>query len=266
MRTPARERYEDARADTILLSYPKCGRTWLRLMLGEALNRRFDLDASLRDTFDLTPLGRRHGVPRIRVSHDVNWRGDAQGALHRSKARYRRKRVILLVRDPRDVVVSLYFHMTKRLAYGSPYEGSITQFLREADGSLATLLAYYQSWSRNREVPASLLLVRYEDLHLDTAGELDRVLAFLGVTDVSSEIVGSAVEAAAFDRMHALEEADALGTNRLRAKRTDDLDSFKTRRGEVGAYIEYLDADDVAWLEAQLEGLDPWFGYGQHSS
>ncbi|MEY2423200.1 MAG: hypothetical protein QOI95_3267 [Acidimicrobiaceae bacterium] len=232
-------------------------------MIGEALDRHFRLEATEHDKLELTPLGERaRGIPRVVVEHDVEWSGNATDVARQEKRKYRGKRVILLVRDPHDAIVSLYFHVTKRHGRRAPYEGSMAQFLREASGSLDTLSAYYNAWARDRDVPAAMLLVRYEDLHHDAPAQLARLLAFLGVADVSVDVLDSAVDAASFSRMRSLEEADALGTRRLRAKRADDPDSFKTRRGQVGGYADYLSTADIDWLEARLEGLDPWFGYG----
>ena len=41
-----------------------------------------------------------------------------------------------------------------------------------------------------------------------------------------------------------------------------DPDSFKVRRGKVGGYVDYLGAADVAFLDREVERLDPRYGYG----
>ena len=45
----------------------------------------------------------------------------------------------------------------------------------------ATLLRFYDVWASRLDAPRASLVVRYEDLHADPAGELRRVLAFAGV-------------------------------------------------------------------------------------
>ena len=50
---------DHARADVVCVSYPKCGRTWLRVLLGKAITLRHGLDDQL--VFDSRALSRRSG-------------------------------------------------------------------------------------------------------------------------------------------------------------------------------------------------------------
>ena len=106
-------RYRRRRADVVLISYPKAGRTWLCLMLGHALQRRFAITGpSTNDLESLHDADRR--VPRIFSTHDGVMPGLRAGQVRTDKSRYRRQSVVLLVRDPRDVVVSDYYHLHDR--------------------------------------------------------------------------------------------------------------------------------------------------------
>ena len=82
----------ERRADVLLIAYPKCGRTWLTLLLSRALAAHAGVAEEQVDylTTDLLD-GRTERVPRIRISPDDNphWR-TARG-LVRSKRRYRDK-------------------------------------------------------------------------------------------------------------------------------------------------------------------------------
>jgi hypothetical protein len=111
-------------------------------------------------------------------------------------------------------------------------------------------------------VPKALLLVRYEDLHADPSGQLRRIVDFLGLPAVSDETIAGAVAASTFDRMRDLEVSDSADSIRLRPGRAGDVDSFKTRQGQVGGHVDHLAADDAAWLGGQADQLDPWYGYG----
>jgi hypothetical protein len=56
-------------SDVFLISFPKCGRTWLRLMIGRALEKHFNLANA--DILGLHKLEALHpDIPRILVSHD----------------------------------------------------------------------------------------------------------------------------------------------------------------------------------------------------
>src|SRR5688572_33369019 len=61
----------ERRADVLLISYPKCGRTWLTMLLARALAQHAginDLDYLANDL----PGGGTADIPRIRISHDDN--------------------------------------------------------------------------------------------------------------------------------------------------------------------------------------------------
>lgn len=256
--SPASMRAE-RRADVLLVSYPKCGRTWLTMLLSHAMAAHAGVPNAEPLANDLV-AGGVAGLPHVRISHDDDPHWKSARMLARSKRRFRGKKVILLVRDPRDVVVSMYFERTRR---ERAYAGTLHEFLHEPRGSLATLLAYYGIWARERARPQALCLVRYEDLRADTARELRRILAFVGLPDVLATHVSEAVRFASFENMRSMEVGDVLHSGRLRARDPSDPESYKTRKGKVGGYLDYLRPGEVEWMEGRIRAeLDPWFGYG----
>lgn len=242
--------------DVYVVSYPKSGRTWLRLLVGRSLQQHFALgEADLLET-DALAL-RRAQVPVVRFTHDgkAHERSPDEPAHHEQ---YRDHDVVLLVRDPRDVLVSHYHQLRNRRDRDL---GTLGEFIRSRVGGAETLLAFYRSWARDLEVPRNLLLLRYEDLHRDTAAELRRVLAFMGVEDVSQQVVDEAVHYASFDNMRDLELSGATSSPRLTPGRAGD-EGLKTRKGRVGGHIEELEPDDIAWLDARIrEEIPDLFGY-----
>ncbi|HMJ12437.1 MAG TPA: sulfotransferase domain-containing protein [Polyangiaceae bacterium] len=247
------------RADVCFVSYPKAGRTWLRMLLGSVLQGHFGVRAdSPMELESFADLDAR--IPRIFVTHDgVRFRSTPD-ELGRSKKKYAKKRVILLVRDPRDIVVSRYFHAAKRGA--APYQHSISRFMRGRRGGYATILEFHRIWAAQLSVPRQLLLVRYEDMIDDPARELRRVLEFLELDRVPPELVAAAVAAGSFNAMRQLEERDAFNSVRLRPIDSRDPDSFKVRRGKVGGYRDYMDELDLRFLDSQLAAADlRGFGY-----
>src|SRR5262245_42208137 len=257
-RLAADSRRADREAEYFLVSYPKCGRTWLRVLLSRALEIHYGSPEV--DYLGGAFLGGNvPGAPRVRVTHDDDPHWKTSRGLDRRKRRYRGKRVVLLVRDPRDVLVSMYFERSRR---ERAYSGTLSQFLHERRGSLDTILAYYNIWARSRGIPSDLLVVRYEDLRRDTERELVRLLAFIGVSDASEATVREAVRFASFESMREMESAGSLESGRLRPRDPNDPESFKTRRGKVGGFVDYLSPDEIADVERRIRsGLDPSFGY-----
>ena len=253
--------YDHRIADAYVVSFPKCGRTWLRLMLGKAIDDHFGLGAD--DLMELTRMADRcPALPRIVFSHDDNAQFKAPDRIETSKERFRGKKVVFLVRDPRDVAVSLYFQLSKRR---DKYSGTISDFLRRERGGFESLITYYNVWERERARVGDILLVRYEDLHADAAGELRRVVDFLGLGEITDAEVAEAVRFASFDNMRAMEQQDTFGSSRLRPADAGDEESFKTRKGAVGGYREYLTGADLAYVDAKMSGLGSWLGYAAGS-
>lgn len=248
----------DRASDAFIVSYPKCGRTWLRMLLSRAIELHFGapgVDYLAGDYLG----GDVPGAPRVRVTHDDDPHWKTARGLDRRKRRYRGKRVVLLVRDPRDVVVSMYFERSRR---ERAFDGTLSEFLHAPRGSLDTILGYYNAWAAARGIPRDLLIVRYEDLRRNTEAELRRLLAFLGIEQVSDAHVAEAVRFASFENMREMESADALGSGRLRPRDAGDPESFKVRRGKVGGFVDYLTPDEIADVEQRIRTqLRPEFGY-----
>lgn len=258
-----RRRWRRHRADVHIISYPKCGRTWLVVLLSKALELHYGI--RLRKPLRLRGYARPwRNIPYILQHHDGGPEFLLPEELEQDKSHYAGKKVVFMVRDPRDVLVSSYFQKTRRNAN---YEGQMEDYVRERRGSIETLVEFYNIWARNRDVPQDFLLLTYEDLHADTAGQLRRVLEFLGITGVSDDTIREAVEYGRFDNMRQLEATNAMGTSALSARDAADTESYKTRKGEVGGYREYLDGEDLRTVEQTImERLDPWFdGYRYHS-
>lgn len=247
-------------ADVYLLSYPKTGRTWLRVMMAWLLAEHFG-QPELAELGPDASAPRVAGVPRIVAKHDGNPDKKTADEIDPDRSEYAGCRVILLVRDLRDTVVSNYFQATRR---EHCYEGDIASYLRWPRGSFDTMLRYYNVWALQRQVPRGFLLVRYEDLHADAVGELRRVAGFLGLRDVTTAALEAAVGFGRFETMQRREAAVPADGTPLAPGSAGDLESFKARRGKVGGYVDYLAPGDIVWLDARIRSeLDPYYGYGR---
>jgi glycosyltransferase involved in cell wall biosynthesis len=255
-------------AEYYIMSYPKSGRTWLRLMIAKLLQVHFKLRVK-REHFPELKRFRQYDrrIPGIEVHHDpdteATWSGSF-GDLRKSLEQYKNTKVIFLVRDPRDVVVSHYFQDTKR-PKNSPeevFQGSISEYIRDEKLGTDGIVKFCNLWASQRDAPRDFLLIRYEDLHRDTVGELRRVADFLGIKDVSAEELEDAVEFASFRNMQNMERTDYFKRGMLRPGSTDDPDSYKTRRGKVHGFTDYLGEDDIKYLNKKLSmEMDSFFNY-----
>lgn len=253
------------RADAYVISYPKSGRTWLRVLLGKVLCLHYGLDEErLLDTPELSD---RAGVLRTDFHHDESEIRDDLDyrSLPEDKRAYRGKKVIFLARDPRDVLVSSYFEATRRsfLFDGEPieFDGSLFEFVRSPVFGAKKIAAFYEIWAANRAVPKDFLLIRYEQLHAAPGDRLRDVLRFLGAGAVGREHVAEAVTYASFDNMRRLERANVFGDPRLRPGDPHEPETYKVRRGIVGGYVDYLSQADVAYINREFARRDSPFAY-----
>jgi hypothetical protein len=260
--------------DIYLLSYPKCGRTWVTLQIGRAISQHYGLEVP--NLLKLSTFGEEiPGVPHIRLTHDDQPHRKRPHELTATRERLRDKKVILLVRDPRDVIVSYYHHKSrreplrdfwwfqkKRKETHSRFTGTLDEFLDGEIGGFDTLLRYYNVWEQARHTPKGFLLLRYEDMQADPAAQLRRVLDFIGLAEITDAEVGEAVEYASFQNMQKIESGAEVKSFKLKAGDVNDPNSYKVRRGKVGGYRDELTPAQIEKLERKMAAsLTAFYGY-----
>jgi hypothetical protein len=257
------------RSDWVLMSWGKSGRTWLRVMLSRAYQLKGDLDAS--ELLDFDNLKKRDSqLPAVFFTHN-NYLRDYTGNQH-SKAHFKGKRIVLLVRDPRDVAVSQFFQwqfrmrpIKKFINDYPPHGASIDawDFVLDKEAGVPRIVEYFNGWAQAIPELQDVLIVRYEDMRKDPGAVLAEILSFTG-TPVTDEQVQQAVDFAAYDNMKKMEEDKFFKGSGARVKPgdKDNPQSFKVRKAKVGGYRDYFTDDQCAQLEQMVEQLDPIFGYG----
>lgn len=232
-------RYRYHLRDVVVISYPKSGRTWLRVMLDS-------LGCFLDYSHDGTAFS----------SNDIL---KPFNGLPRDKSRYAGKRIVLLVRDPRDTVVSGYFHATKR---DPVFSGSLAQFIRDDRLGLRKIIRYHSIWNDSRDIPNHFLLIRYEDLRADTYNTIMQLLKFIGISKHSKKVNGAIMDAS-FEKMRNKERQGLFHEkygNRFGSSNPSDTNSLKVRRGKVGGYVDYFSPSDEAYYQQCLtEEPDPFY-------
>jgi hypothetical protein len=242
--------------DAYVLSYPGCGRTWLTVLIGKAIVEHHGLtDANPARITELAGLKR--GVPRVEVRHDASPQLRRPEDIERDKSRFATKSIVVLVRDPRDAIISYYFEASKRRGR---FDGTVAEFLRHPVGGLDSMLEYYNIWADNRRVPKRFHIVRYEQLHVNPIDELDRVMHTIGQT-TTRDVLQRAIDYGRFENMRKIEQK-GFDRPELDRHHVGDKESFKARKGKVGGYREYLAPADIDYLETRIsEKLSPFYSF-----
>jgi hypothetical protein len=220
-----------------VVSHPKSGRTWLRVMLDE-----LGIDA------DYTHAGpRRKGYMHYK---------DLSTQLKRPY-----ERILILTRDPRDAAVSGYHQMTRRSHESHQFSGTMGEFLRDPRVGIEKAAHFNLLWAEFAAGRTDAMLVSYEDLKADTVGTMLSAARFFGSDPTRAE-VEAVVERNEFSRMQERERKGEFSKTYGRPlvpRDMSDPTSFKVRRGKVGSYRDELSAEDRAYVDAKLAELD-YFG------
>lgn len=261
-----------AHADIAVVSFAKSGRTWLRVMLSHLFQAKYGLPEEI--IIERDNLHRMNAAIPIFLFTQGSYIEDVR-PIGGPQSPYCGKRLIFLARHPADTAVSYYFHNMNRI---NPLkkdvkrlpddvdQTSLFEFVTNDSWGMPAIVRYLNGWADALAQHPRHLLVRYEDLRLDPKPQLQRISQFIGESFDEAAFDG-AIEFASFERLQQKERADFFGNQRLRPRDAANPDSFKVRRGKVGGYRDYLDDEEIAWVELQVtEQLHPMYGYSAHSA
>ena len=254
--------------DYVLMSWGKSGRTWLRVMMSRFYQQKFAIPDKYMLGFDnyhrMNPV-----VPRVFFTHG-NYLRNYTGNWD-DKAEFYGKKIIMLVRDPRDVAVSQFFQWKyrmkrrkKALNWYPPHNADVSlfDFVMNEDAGLPCIIRFFNIWAQELPRTEDSIVVRYEDMRTDPAAALHRIFDFMGTPGTEAEIQ-DAVDFAAFENMKKLEEKNAFRSSgaRLVPGKKGDPNTYKVRRAKVGGYRDYFDDAQLAQIEELVETtMTPLFG------
>jgi len=231
--------------DIYIVSYPKSGRTWLRVILGKIISDLYHLTFSV-EIFKLTKKNKI--LPTIEFSHISE---------KYNYLKYKNKKIIFLVRDPRDVVVSSYFHQVKR---NKIFNGELSDFLRDEKFGIKSIIKINNTFLHALDFN-KMLLIKYENLKTNPKEEIKKVLNFVEIQFSNESVIDKAISFSSFDNMQKMEKENKFNNWRLTPADSNDLESFKVRKGMVGGYYNYLNKKDIEFLDNSIKDMDEGFGY-----
>lgn len=232
--------------DLLLASFPRSGNTWLRFLLANTVSVA-ELGGREVDFDELNAM-----MPELGVSDlGAPWPYRCVGRVIKTHRAYfplfGRTSSVLVIRDPRDVMVS-YYHYT-RGDKAVRYEGSFSDFVRSPRFGLAAWFAHFRSW-RGR----ATLVLRYEELRADPTREFQRLLALAGAR-VDDSVVDEAVRRSAIGNIRRIEET------REKPHGDRHVEGFKfARDGGSRQWVDWFD-DDLLALYRRLREAEGLEGY-----
>jgi len=239
--------------DTFIVSYPRSGNTWTRFLIANLLPPEQAVTFANIERLipDCEAMSSRYlkSIPRPRIikSHEY------------FDPRY--KKVIYIVRDPRDVALSYYDFSRKyrQIDDSYPLPQFVSDFVagRLSSFDWGTWGENVSSWFYTRNGRPEFLLLRYEDMQADAARELGKVAHFLGI-DATRDRLEAAVERSSADRMRKLETTEGSQWVTTKNKRSDI--PF-VRTASSGLWKDKLPASSIAEIESAWGHLMQELGY-----
>jgi len=212
--------------DIFLVAYPKSGSTWLRFLIGNYLtDNKCDFTNQhivMPDIYYSPEKIKLMKRPRIIKSHEPY------------NPNY--PKVIYLVRDGRDVAVSYYYHLIKfrKISENTSFERFIKSFNENKIDKYSIWGNHVYSWLNNKH--ENLLLIKYEDLILNTKSMFKNILNFAGFEIIESKIDQS-IHFADFDNMQKMERSQG---KKFEVLSNSNSDMLFVRSGKPGEWEKHF--------------------------
>ena len=205
--------------DTIISCFPRSGSTWMQhtvkllrnggrddgIGIDDAIPQLDSLGTVKGDTMGLNPVAAVElASPRCMKVH-VPYSMTPGGPPHTTKIKY-----IYIARNPKDVCVSNWYFMHTQGGKFSkdhsrlnvPWERYVDEYL-EAEGMAGIYggwLNHVLGWYKHRDCP-NILFVKYEDMVKDHRKTVWSIAEFMGIEDVTEELVERVVSESSFKTM-----------------------------------------------------------------
>lgn len=241
-------------ADAAIVAFPRSGVARLRDLIWNYLVIEFKLSGKRPGDFVELWKQNKSKVPRLVQTNDEDPHTKFPDEIRMDKVAHEGKKVIFLTRDPRNVIASLFYRRSRRGYIDSNYYwGTLTDFIREGEGSFETLLTYYASWTNPDRV--KMLHVSYEKLHEDPAEELFRIAKFLGIKPSKDSCQRAVVQTPAFGE----QDTSNASIPRKSAYLEPELPEDKKEEDEKPKepYLREFSDEDLKWLRIQMDSFLP---------
>jgi Sulfotransferase domain len=237
--------------DAFLVSFPKSGNTWTRFLIANLVHPEEKVGFENIHRLVPDPFATAKRVfdgmsrPRIIKSHEC------------FDPRY--PRVMYIVRDPRDVVISQYHYHRKcnKIEDGYPMEKFVERFVAGDTCPHGSWGENVGTWVMARNNHPRFLLLKYEDMMADPHREMARVASFMEIK-ADAKRIAEAVERSSAEQMRKLEKAQADQCGLTKETRKD---MAFVRAAKSGGWQNDLPEHLVAKIEDAWPNLMTFLGY-----
>lgn len=228
--------------ELVVCGYPRSGNCWLARLLGEALDVKVVGISGGRGSIAAEGFDRK-GKGYVKQAH--LWPGK-EGHLRVDLDKQGQEQYILMIRDPRDVAVSIAAYWNRTL-------DAALDWMIEGPGplELPPWAVFVDAWLAH----GPYAIVRYEDLHRDARGTLEGILEHRWHTPLDEVIAHQA--------FHAKKHEMRRRGNAYPFGRRAQLAHL--RKGNTGEWKEVFSGDQAQRAQSTWEPFLHRFGYDTNS-
>tara|TARA_R100001594_G_scaffold147946_1_gene201966 strand:+ start:684 stop:1457 length:774 start_codon:yes stop_codon:yes gene_type:complete len=233
--------------NTILISYPKSGRTWLRMMLAKLMSDTYNKASN--KTYEIFPS-----------LHD-----SYKEIKNRFKEDYKDLNIIFLHRHPADTAISHYKELTTSGRSGADdYNGTISDFIRSKTYGINKIIEYNNKWAEKGGNFNRFLVMSYYMLHKNPAACLAAIAQTIEIP-TNKECIQDSIEYGSFENMKKIEIGE--GKNLLKHyKGNFGQGSGRVRVGKYNNYPNVLSKEDIEYVEECMKNSTITYTYDEEDN
>ena len=252
-------RWKVINSDVHIISFPKAGRTWLRMLIGVYLNEKYNLDIDSKNVSLIQNFNSlSEEIPKFSVTHWADPQFKHYKDVKIPTFFLRNKPLIFLIRDPFDVSKSFYHQFYSRgaklkVSNESEFSEKLEEFIFGSYGGFKSVIQYHKSIkSLENNYKGKILIIRYEDLKNNPKNKLCELLNFINI-EIDKNIVLKAVNFSKKDNLSILEKSGLLNDYHFGGKGQN-----AKVRTESNLNAQIIEKCRMKYLEIKNE--DPFYG------
>jgi len=228
--------------DIYLVSFPKSGNTWLRFLIANTLKSHYQIQRNVNffTIHEFIPdIHQCRGF--LKINEQGIFPNPEVPRIIKSHFPYNLyyQRAMLLVRDPRDVMISYWYH--RKRDGNIPEDYSLSDFIRHEKYGVKQWKNHTESWIKNIKDGQMVHLFRYEDFLNNTQTELHRFMDLLGI-EVEESNLSKAIMLSSKENMR-------------KSETNHDISNFEIKKPQKGYFVR----DGIVTGVQELSDLDRQF-------
>jgi hypothetical protein len=226
----------------LITGFPKSGTTWLCRTLDCLLDNKYTISKHISLNIKRLYRSKDHTIFFSYLNNPLPLCNQSIEVPNHDKC-------IVLYRDFKDIIVSCYFQQKYR--ENTNYSGTISEFIDFDYGGIKSIINFYRAIEEQGKDK--------EYLYYEKMKESIRSLSIFDKTKLDE-----CLKFNSFDNMRQQETANYSNSQitdsdliELCPKDIKNINSYKTRNGKVGDYINYLSKEDIEKIDRIIDNYDP---------